>query len=256
MSETTSEPDFLAEATHLAERAREKNIILRIMGACAVIYHVGKEEPLLDVFRSSRALTDIDFVTYRKFWPQIEDFLQAEGYEPHVRFNAIHGDKQLQFANRNGTHVDVFCDRLSMSHVIEFKGRLEQDYPTIPLADLMLEKMQIVKINEKDIKDATLLLKTHDIGDTDKDTINTVRIARVLKEDWGFYYTITTNLDKVRRRKDEYDWLSQSDKELIKTKIDKLCSIIEAEPKSTGWKLRARIGTKKKWYTDVDEQYG
>lgn len=225
------------------------------MGACAVIYHVGKEHPLLEVFRSSRALTDIDFVTYRKFWPQIEDFLQAEGYEPHVRFNTIHGDKQMQFANRNGTHVDVFCDRLSMSHVIEFKGRLEQDYPTIPLADLLLEKMQIVKINEKDIKDTTLLLKTHDIGDTDKDTINTVRIARVLKEDWGFYYTITTNLDKVRRRKDEYDWLSQSDKELIKTKIDKLCSIIEAEPKSTGWKLRAKIGTKKKWYTDVDEQY-
>jgi predicted SPOUT superfamily RNA methylase MTH1 len=142
-----------------------------------------------------------------------------------------------------------------MSHVIEFKGRLEQDYPTIPLAELLLEKMQIVKINEKDIKDTTLLLKTHDIGDTDKDTINTVRIAKVLKEDWGFYYTVTNNLDKVRTRKDEYDWLSQNDRELIGTKIDKLCSIIEAEPKSTGWKLRARIGTKKKWYTDVDEQY-
>jgi hypothetical protein len=250
-----TEPDFVAGATHLVERAEEKNIVLRIMGACAVMHHVGKEHPMLDVFKSNRALTDIDFVTYRRFWPKIEAFLQSEGYEPHVRFNTIHGDKQMQFANRDGIRVDVFCDKLSMSHVIEFKGRLEQDYPTIPLAELLLEKMQIVKINEKDIKDTTLLLKTHDIGDTDKDTINTVRIAKVLKEDWGFYYTVTNNLDKVRTRKDEYDWLSQNDRELIGTKIDKLCSIIEAEPKSTGWKLRARIGTKKKWYTDVDEQY-
>ena len=254
MSQTPA-PDFVAGAIHLADRAKESNLVLRIMGACAIMMHVGREHPMLDAFKSNRVLTDIDFVTYRKFWPQIEPFLQAEGYEPHVRFNTIHGEKQMQFANRKGTRVDVFCDRLSMSHVIDFRGRLEQDYPTIPLAELLLEKMQIVKINEKDLKDTTLLLKTHDLGDSDKDTINAAQVASVLKADWGFYYTVTTNLEKVRKRKDEYDWLTQSDREEIGGKIDRLCNILETQPKSSGWKLRAKIGTKKKWYTDVDEQY-
>ena len=30
-------------------------------------------------------------------------------------------------------------------------------------------------------------------------------------------------------------------------------AIIEKEPKSVGWKLRARVGTKKQWYNDVEE---
>jgi hypothetical protein len=256
LNESIEASDLVTRAIHLVERARSNDIVLRIMGASAVMVHVGIEHPSLEAFKSNRVLTDIDFVTYRKHWPQIESFLQFEGYAPHVRFNAIHGDKQLQFANRNGTRVDVFCDRLSMSHVIDFKGRLEQDYPTIPLAELLLEKMQIVRINEKDIKDTALLLKTHNIGDTDNDMVNARHIAELLRDDWGFYYTVTTNLDKVKKRKDEYDWLSDSDRQEIDRKIDGLCAALQAEPKSTRWKLRAKVGTRKKWYTDVDEQYG
>jgi hypothetical protein len=140
-----------------------------------------------------------------------------------------------------------------MSHVIDFTGRLEQDYPTIPLADLLLEKTQIVKINEKDIKDTLLLLRTHDIGNDDKDVINASWIAHTLKDDWGFWYTVTTNLNKVNAYKNQYDWLSTEDRAIIESRINKLLSAIEAEPKTSRWRFRARIGTKKKWYNDVEE---
>jgi hypothetical protein len=245
--------EFIRTATRLVNNAKEKDIILRVIGATSVLIHVGKDTPVLDVFKSYRKLTDVDFVTYRKCWPKIEDFFQEQEFQPNETFNALHGNKQLNFARPDGLHADVFCDKLDMSHVIDFTGRLEQDYPTIPLADLLLEKIQIVKINEKDIKDTLLLLRTHDIGDNDNDVINAPWIAHTLKDDWGFWYTVTTNLSKVNVQKNQYDWLSPEDRAIIESRISKLLGTIESEPKTSRWRFRARIGTRKKWYNEVEE---
>jgi len=252
VTERTPE-EFVGTATRLVNSAKERDIILRVMGATSVLIHVGNDTPILDVFKSYRKLTDIDFVTYRKCWSKIEDFFQKEGFQPNERFNALHGDKQLNFTASDDLHADVFCDKLDMSHVIDFTGRLEQDYPTIPLADLLLEKMQIVRINEKDIKDTLLLLRTHDIGNDDKDVINARWVAHTLKDDWGFWYTVTGNLKKVNVQKDQYDWLSAEDRAIIQSRVSKLLGTIESEPKTSRWRFRARIGARKKWYNDVEE---
>jgi hypothetical protein len=123
------------------------------------------------------------------------------------------------------------------------------------LADLILEKTQIVKINEKDIKDVIILLREHDISDSENDIINGKYIAELLAKDWGFYHTVTTNLKLI---KDQFleKWkhiLSTEDRTNIATKINTLVDKIEREPKSIGWKIRASAGTKKKWYRDVEE---
>jgi len=245
--------EFIGAAVRLVDGAKGEGIILRAIGATSLLIHVEKDAPVLNVFKSYRKLTDIDFVTYRKFWPKIEDFFHAQGFQPNETFNALHGNKQLNFTRGDGLRADVFCDKLDMCHVIDFTGRLEQDYPTIPLADLLLEKTQIVKINEKDIKDVLLLLRTHDVGNDDEDVINASWIAHSLRNDWGFWYTITTNLNKVNSMKDQYDWLSPEDRTIIESRITKLLGVIESEPKTSGWRFRARIGTRKKWYNDVEE---
>jgi hypothetical protein len=43
------------------------------------------------------------------------------------------------------------------THVVKFQNRLHVDSPTIPLAELALEKLQIVHLNEKDVKDMLML---------------------------------------------------------------------------------------------------
>jgi hypothetical protein len=149
-------------------------------------------------------------------------------------------------------HVDVFFDTLEMSHTVDFKTRLEVDYPTISLADLLLEKMQIHHINEKDIKDAVVLIRAHSIGDSDKECINQSYIARLLSNDWGFYHTVILNLNKTKLLLSDYA-IPQEDKADVTAKIDKLISRIEEEPKSMWFNMRAKIGEKKKWYNDVDE---
>jgi hypothetical protein len=248
-------PDFTQEALRVADLAKNRGIVLRVMGACAVRIHCPKYGYLSD--KLGRQLTDLDFMSYDKYMPKMERFFEEIGYQPRRAFSLHWGHEayKRQFFDdpKNKRHVDVFFDELEMSHTISFKRRLELDYPTITLADLMLEKMQIVKINEKDIKDAIVLLREHNVGQVDEETVNSKYIADLLSNDWGFYYTVTGNLDKVKRLLREYDALSEDDIRHDANEIDKLLRIIEEAPKSVGWKMRAKIGTRKKWYTEVGE---
>ncbi len=77
-----------------------------------------------------------------------------------------------------------------------------------------------------------------------------------MSKDWGFYYTFTTNMNKLRDSLSRYDVLSAEDRNDITSKIGKILEHVESKPKSLGWKMRARSGTKVKWYNDVEEIYG
>jgi hypothetical protein len=106
---------------------------------------------------------------------------------------------------------------------------------------------------QKDLKDCLVLIRSHDVGETDEETINAKYIAKLLSNDWGFYYTATTNLKKVKDSLGNYPALTKDDKEPVKKRIDKLIDYIEKEPKSVRWKFRAKIGTRTKWYNEVEE---
>jgi hypothetical protein len=151
--------------------------------------------------------------------------------------------------------VDVFFDKLDFCHAIDFRKRLEVDYPTISLADLVLEKLQIVEINEKDLKDMIVVLLEHAIGDSDApETINGAYISTLLSEDWGFFHTLTTNLNKVDQFTDSYEALVPEQRTDVHGKVATLRQLVESRPKSFGWKVRARVGTSRKWYKDVAEE--
>jgi hypothetical protein len=138
-----------------------------------------------------------------------------------------------------------------MCHTIDYTQRLEIDNPTVPLAELLLQKMQIVQISEKDVIDTIVLLREHEIGDGDTEMVNAAYIAKLLSNDWGFYYTVTTNLQKVKSLVVDFRVLDNQDKQVVTEKIGRTVSLIEAEPKNRSWNARAKVGTKKKWYKDV-----
>ena len=152
-----------------------------------------------------------------------------------------------------GLGVDVFMDELYFCHRIPFGGRLELDRPTIATADLLLEKMQIVELNLKDITDTMILLLEHPLGarSDGPEAIDATYIAELLRDDWGFYYTVTMNLDKVGRFLPENTALTALQAEVISARLAELRTLIEDAPKSRRWRLRAKVGTKKQWYQDV-----
>ena len=109
-----------------------------------------------------------------------------------------------------------------------------------------------MKIGEKDVKDVIILLKDHDLGENDR-VVNVRYISKLLSDDWGFYYTVTTNLRKTRDYADSFSVINLSEKELVKRRIDSLLSSIEGQEKSFKWRIRAKAGTKVKWYNDAEE---
>ena len=247
--------DFEGEAVRIVEEAKKANLTLRVLGATAFRIHSPNNLKIHD--QLERKISDLDFMAYSKDRRKIEKFFTEQmGYQA-VRAALTPGlfAGRCIFINKSGgnSHVDVFLDKLDMNHVIDFKGRLEIDYPTITLSDLLLEKLQIVHINEKDIKDSFLLLLEHDVGEEDREQINMKYIAKLMGDDWGFYYTTTTNLKKIEVSLPKYDDLTAEQRDLISLRIQKLLQRIENEPKKFGWKMRARVGPSKKWYNDVEE---
>jgi len=248
--------EFVDEALKINEKAGEQGIVLRMMGALAVRYHCPKYGHYHE--KMDRVPTDIDFASYSKFKENLTKFLQGLGYTTDALQMSYpsYAEGNRYIYNGKAAHVDVFFDALKMCHTINWNKRLEVDSPTIPIADIVLEKLQIVEINPKDIKDLIILLLEHDVGDNDKETVNGKYIAQLLSKDWGFYYTSTTNLRKLLNLMDQYIALPPDEAKIVKDRVDKLLKMIDDQPKSMGWKSRSWVGTKQKWYTEVEEDRG
>ncbi|RLI37150.1 hypothetical protein DRO55_01975 [Candidatus Bathyarchaeota archaeon] len=256
---------ILNDAKRIVDEADKRGVILRIMGALAIYIHSGE---FVNLYRrmgrlGDRLFTDIDLIGYSKQRKDISEVLNGLGYDMDRAIMLMFGANRGVWHHPDGLyHVDVFFDALEFSHDIRFnkgmsKGRLELDYPTLTPSDLLLEKTQIHEINEKDIKDIIVLVRAHEISeDEKKDTINVKYIARLLADDWGFYYDVKENLNKVLFFAEKYfkeNLISEQDFSDIKVKINKILECMHNEPKTKKWKKRAKKGTKKKWWRDVEE---
>src|SRR5262249_24996820 len=201
-----------------------------------------------------RDLTDIDFTASGKQRKDVRTFLERLGFVIDQDLLVTTEGARFAFTQPDtGMIVDVFFDQLNFCHPIPLRDRLSLDYPTITPTDLLLEKMQIVEINPKDIKDSIVLLLEHPLDARASDSVDGGYIAELLGADWGFYYTVTRNLDRLRREVSE-PTLSEPQVELVQARIDDLANVIEKQPKTRKWKVRARIGPRVKWYQEVAEK--
>jgi hypothetical protein len=226
--------------------AHREGVPLRLLGGVAVRLRSSGLPPAL-----RRAYKDLDFATTKKAVGDTQELLRGLGYEPQVAFNTMNArERLLFFDDANGRQVDVFVGSFRMCHEIPLDGRLGVFDDTVPLAELLLTKLQIVQLNEKDVRDAVALLAEHEI--TDDDTgLNAARVSELTAADWGLWRTITKNLDSVAQHLDAYD----VDRERVSTRLLELQRRIEAEPKSRGWRVRAKVGERKRWY-ELPEEVG
>jgi hypothetical protein len=247
-----TDEQFVTEAINIVQQVKSANIPLRIMAGCGVRIHCPQHIELHQM-KMERNLRDIDFVTLHEHKGQLRPALEGLGYNTQLAKFGM--DRDIYENKARGITLDVFYDRLNMCHSINFVGRLEYDFPTITLADLVLQKLQIIEINERDAKDIVVLFLEHQVGENDKETINGKYIARILSDDWGFYYTVTENIKKTNNLALKYSTiLSPEELQLFQTRTQQLLSGIEAAPKSFKWKMRQKIGRKTIWYNEVEEK--
>jgi hypothetical protein len=250
---------FIEEGKRLVEEASKRDLPLRLLGGVAIRIHcadyVDFAKKLGRIGEGRQEYTDLDFMSYMKLRKKLPEFFSEMGYEKRpTTMSTAATQRHIYFHPKGWFFVDVFFDKLlAANHPLDFRGRLELDSPTITPIDMLLEKLQIVFPGEKDVKDAMLLLRAHEIASgEEKNKLNAKFLATLLASDWGFWYTVTTNIKGLREYAGEAQTLSEEEKQDITSKLDVLLKTIDAEPKSTGWKMRSAIGTKRKWYNPVE----
>jgi hypothetical protein len=245
--------DMAEEAVRIAEAADREGLTLRLLGGVAV--KLRAKDGLHPAFE--RQYADLDWIAPKGASAKAQRFFESLGYRPHVRFNAIHGRERLLFFDeQHDRQVDVLIGAFRMSHEIRFGERLTLEPLTVPLAELLLTKLQIVELNEKDVKDALALLHDHPVEDQDGDAINGAHIARLCASDWGLWRTFTANLGSLSGDHLERYELPEESKRRIGDRIGELQERIEREPKTFGWKMRSKIGDRKRWYELPEEVEG
>jgi hypothetical protein len=238
--------DIVEEGRRVLGAATRENVPLRLLGGVAVRLRSAGLPPALQ-----REYKDLDFVTTKKASGDTQQLLRELGYDPHTAFNTMNSKERLLFFDdAHGRQVDVFVSSFRMCHEIPLERRLDAQSDTVPLAELVLTKLQIIELNEKDVRDAVALFVEHDVTDDDAG-INGVRIAELCGDDWGLWRTITRNLDSVRDHLGSYD----VDRDRAAAGLAALQDRIEAAPKSRGWRLRDKVGERKRWY-ELPEEVG
>ncbi|MHA1863708.1 MAG: hypothetical protein ACTSWA_08055 [Candidatus Thorarchaeota archaeon] len=251
--------DFMDEALRIEKAGAELGLPLRIIG-CLAFRLKSPEYSDLHI-KMGREVTDIDYMSYFKHQGKIVNLFRDDlGYHWVPPSFARASTLRDLFIDKNtGRKVDVFYDHLDFCHKIDFKKnkRLEVDKPTIPLAELFLEKTQIYEINAKDLKDLIITFLAHDISeDLDDTKVNGPYIAKILADDWGFYYTVTENIKKFINFVPTITDITQEQKDFVIARANKIHKMIDDEPKSRGWRRRAKVGTKKRWYKIVHSMDG
>ena len=252
---------FLEEAQRILKTASEKQIVLRVLGGLGIRLHSLNQTEFANRLKRSaepgQEYSDIDFATYGKLRNKVKEIFDSLGYSKRpTTMSTAAAHRHIYFHSKGWFYVDVFWDSLMASnHPISFRARLEVDSLSIPLAELLLEKLQIVHFTRKDLLDTLLLLKAHHVAEKEEpETISVERISKLLARDWRFWYTVTTNLTGLEKHVKQMDGLLPIEKDELVSKILQIQSAIASTPKSFRWKLRSLLGTRKRWYNPVETE--
>jgi hypothetical protein len=234
------------EGVRLATAARDDELGLRLLGGVAVWCHCpsARVPPLM------RTYGDADFVGRAADRKRITAFMEEHGYEADRMFNALHGASRLNFHDPlRDRPVDVLLDRFAMAHELDLRDSVSSDGLTIALADLLMTKLQVVSINEKDVRDLLALLVDHGVSDGD---IALDRVLAASRNDWGLEHTMHRSLATLKEMAPSFG-LTPEQSSTVAGRIAELSHALDAAPKGAKWKMRARIGERVKWYEEPEE---
>jgi hypothetical protein len=243
--------DAFEESVAVVREANRQAIPLKLIGGQAV-------RLLCPLFpHRARDDQDMDFASISSSKRQLVDFFGGYGFLGDRKFNLLHGDRQMYFTTPDGkTSVDVVMDRLNMCHVLEFRDRIDRLPDTLDVADLLLTKLQVVELNQKDVHDILHLLSGFEVLPGDEPgTIGLDRVGKIVADDWGWWRTATMNLEKVAHfAEDEHsDLVPETRRFEPAEQARRLWAHCDDVPKPMRWKLRAKVGDRVVWYRLPEE---
>ena len=246
---SASAHDPLPEALELARGAASAGLGLKLLGGLAVRVLCPDFPPRL------RRDQDIDYACLSKERKKVAAYLESSGCEPDRRFNNLNGDRQMYFAAPSGRPIDVMVDRLTMCHTLDLRPSFSRMPLTIDAMDVLLSKLQIIELNEKDARDIVHLLAALPLGGSEPVSLDVDRFCRLVGSDWGWWRTVTGNLTKLPALIEERPELVPPGDEIKHpgAQAQRLLELAEETPKSVKWRLRANVGDRVRWYELPEE---
>jgi len=243
-------PEATEEARRIVTEAAGRGLILRLLGGLAVRIH----SPSATHRSLSRSYPDLDFAYADRRGYRVEELMAELGYAANKSFNLYNGDHRLLFFDdANQRQVDVFVGKFHMCHYVPFPAqRILLEPLTLPVAELLLTKVQIVQMNDKDVRDICALLLDHPLGEGDAEMVNLPYITGLCADDWGWWKTATLNVRKVREASRAIA-LDADSRERLEERLATLERALDQAPKSVRWKIRARVGERVPWYELPEE---
>jgi len=243
----------LEAAGQIIDKAEHKGVALRLLGGLAFKYLC----PSTRESRFYRENKDIDLAGRREDVKEIMKILESMGYKPREVFNKLNmGQRLIYYDMVNKRRVDIFLDEFVMCHKLDFRRSLTPGAYTLPITDLVMTKLQVVEMTEKEHLDLVAAFRDFDVAEGQKG-IDGIKIAQACAKDWGLYTTFSKSLNVMREKAQS---LGGDDRETVVARIDRLTRMMEEEPKSLAWRIRARVGTKARWYelpqSDTDSMLG
>jgi Fic family protein len=265
---------LMAEAMDTIDAARAKGVQLRLTGGLAVRRYC------TDLDFMEREYSDIDFVGRADQKKAIHEVFEALDYTEnryvtqstdsgqlqYIKNEALEGMKAHAQAAAAGErssyepplvdHIDIFLDVMRMDHDIDVGERLQIDDYAISPGDAFIAKMQIGKINQKDVHDVIALVKDVPLRDVDDDaSIDLPYIAEVCSNDWGLYQDITTNLGIALAMVDDYG-LTEAQQDRVYERLAAIKEAVESASKTLRWRLRATVGERVAWRREIEDTEG
>lgn len=241
--------DLAERAQRIVTMAEEKGLQIRLLGGVA-LYLLAPSAQTHAVLR--RQYKDIDFVVRRKDGGKLSPILEEAGFEADKRFNALHGETRLLYTEKDNPElqVDVFVGVFEQCHKLDLLIDADQMTYTITPTQLLLTKLQIVQLNEKDVRDLVTMLLDWPLG-RDQAGINQETLGRIFGSDWGLYTTSWDTLEKIAGHAREY--LSTDEERIVDARIEALRASMVACPKTMKFRMRSKIGRKVPWYELPEE---
>jgi hypothetical protein len=251
MSGEDSRPieELASRADEVLDAVASHGGLLRLMGGVAVRLRTtdfGGIDP------SRRVYHDLDFVGRLRDVRVIDAAFLERGYEADRAINTQFGTMRRVYHHPVGFHADLFFERLEFCHTIELNGRLGLVPRTTSPTDLLLQKLQIVERNEKDLIDACWLLLNHELTSADENQLELAYLTRLTGTDWGLQTTASDFLDEARAYVPTLG-LDAAAATRVLTAIEQLLRAMSDAPKSLRWRARQRVGRRMRWYRVVEE---
>ncbi|MGB9183109.1 MAG: nucleotidyltransferase family protein [Solirubrobacteraceae bacterium] len=240
---------LIEEAWDLVEEAERQGISVRLMGGVGIRLLLGARfEP-----EFQRPYRDLDILVRRRQRRDVERLLADRGWEPATAFNALSGARRLLFQDPlSEAQIDVFVETFEMCHTLPLVDGLSSPGPSLPATDLLMSKLQIVQLNAKDRSDCYALLKGCPVEDGDHRALRPQRMTQLTASDWGLHHTVELNFQRLLEGVDQAA-LAPASAALITSAIGDLTRAVDRAPKSRGWKMRSRIGERRRWYEEPEE---